>query len=91
MIGNTTTTTSFGVGSGKEPGVADGDAYVSIAQGLGLTNSSLLGVTFNGEKVFDLSGFRGQTVTVEMIAVTNEDEEIVIARLVSVNVPQSDS
>ena len=91
VIGNTTATTSFGVGSGKEPGVADGDAYVSIAQGLGLTNSSLLGVTFNGEKVFDLSGFRGQTVTVEMIAVTNEDEEIVIARLVSVNVPQSDS
>ena len=62
-----------------------------VAKNLGLTNASLLGVTFDGTKVFDVSEFRGQTVTVEMIAVTNAGEEIVIAKLLNVKSPASDS
>ena len=91
VIGDTTKTYVFGNGSSKEPGVADGDTYVSIAKNLGLTNASLLGVTFDGTKVFDVSEFRGQTVTIEMIAVTNAGEEIVIAKLLNVKSPASDS
>ena len=91
VIGNKTTTTSFGKGSDKVPGVSDGDAYANIASGLGMTNDSLKGVTFNGDKIFDLSEFRGQSVTVEMIAVPNVGEEVVIAIFTNVNVPTTDS
>lgn len=91
VIGDTTTTTSFGAGSTKVPGQSDGDAYANIAAGLGLSNSSLTGVTFNGDKVFDLSAYRGQTVTVEMIAVPNEGEEVVIAIFTNINVPSTDT
>ena len=91
VIGESTKEISFGAGSSKEPGVSDGDAYVNIANKLGLSSSALLGVTFNGDKVFDLSDFRGQTVKIEMIAVTNNGEEMVIGIFNNVNVPLTDA
>ena len=85
--GTTTVEKSFGAGSNKHPEQGDGPAYVKKAEELGLTNAALSGVTFNGDKYFDLSGFGGQTVTVELIAVTNNGDEIVAAIFNNVKVP----
>ena len=90
IIGETTVEKSFGKGGSKAPS-ADGGAYMNIANGLGLDESALNGVTFNGDKYFDLTGFEGQKVTVEFIAVTNDGREIVGAIFNNVNVPTANS
>ena len=87
IIGSTTVTKSFGKGDNKKPGVGDGDAYVEIATGLGLTQSALDGVTFGKDKYFNLSGFEGQVVTVQFVAVTNDGKEIIAAIFNNVKVP----
>ena len=86
VIGNETKVISFGKGDSKTVYAGDG-AYKNIADGLGLSYKCLNGVTMGGDRTFDLTGFEGQKVTVELIAVTNFGREIVAARFINVNVP----
>ncbi len=86
IIGNETKVISFGKGDSKTVYAGDG-AYKKIADDLGLSYKCLNGVTMGGDRTFDLTGYEGQTVTVELIAVTNNGREIVAARFINVNVP----
>ena len=78
---------SFGQSGSKSPS-SDNGAYINIATDLGLTADALNDLNFNGDRYFDLSGFEGQKVTIELYAVANNGKEIVGAIFNNVHVPE---
>lgn len=91
VIGENKTTdfTSLGAGTTITTSRSDYNTWLNMATSYGIKDpaSALTGVNL-GTKYFDLAGFEGEAVTIELVAVTNSGVEMVIAN-VGVTVPNS--